>query len=80
MYISDSFLAVSISPLPFLVDFVSVVHSFYGVVHFLVFILQWIIQMGFLAADICFTLGTSVCCHLFHGKLGLCLSSLRESA
>lgn len=37
MYISDSFVAVSISPMPFLVDFVSVVHSFYGVVHFSVF-------------------------------------------
>lgn len=65
--------------MPFLLDFVSVVHSFYGVLHFSFFVLQWILQMGFLAACICLTLGTSVYYHLFHGKLGLRSSSPRES-
>lgn len=46
--------------MPFLVDFVSVVLSFYGVLHFSFFVLQWILQMGFLAAYICLILGTSV--------------------
>ncbi|KAK4828993.1 hypothetical protein QYF61_001727 [Mycteria americana] len=42
-------------------------------------VVQWILQMGFLAAYIYLTLGTSVRYHLFHGKLGLCPSSSRES-
>lgn len=65
--------------MPFLVDFVSVVHSFYGVLHFSFFVLQWILQMGFLATYIYLSLGTSVYYHLFHGKLGLRPSSSRES-
>lgn len=62
--------------MPFLVDFVSVVHSFYGVLHVSFFVLQWILQMGFLAAYIYLSLGTSVCYLLLMGNWACVLCPL----